>query len=264
MTHSGKGRTLEISGIRGVVTGATGGIGTAVARSLLERGASCVGLIARNSEKLDNLAAEFAAQYESERVFPMLADVRDEERLALVFDDYVSAAGGLELLVNNAGVLQDGALVAVSFKGIQKYPLSSWEETFGVNMTGTFLCSQLAVEKMARKRVKGLIVNISSISRHGRAGQAAYSASKGGIASFTYTMARELAPYGIRCCAIAPGLIDTPMAQRIPEGYRNDIVSHIAVGRIGRPDEVSHAVLFCIENDFFNGSILELDGGEFD
>lgn len=255
---------METTGIRGVVTGATGGIGMAMARSLLERGAACVGLIARNRDKLDALVAEFGEQYESERILPMLADVRDEERLTQVFDDFISEAGGLELLVNNAGVLRDGALVAVSFKGIQKYPLSSWEETLRVNMTGTFLCTQLAVEKMVRNRTKGLIVNISSISRHGRAGQAAYSASKGGIASFTYTMARELASYGIRCCAIAPGLIDTPMAHGIPESYRNDIVSHIAVGRIGSPDEVSHAVLFCIENDFFNGSVLELNGGEFD
>jgi 3-oxoacyl-[acyl-carrier protein] reductase len=124
-----------------------------------------------------------------------------------------------------------------------------------------FLCSQLAVEHMFRKRSKGVIVNISSISRQGRAGQVSYSASKGGAASLTFTLAQELAPFGIRCVAIAPGLVATSMAEQIPEDRRKQMLSHVAVGRMGKPEEIAHGVLFCVENDFFNGRVLELDGG---
>ena len=255
---------MEIQGVRAIITGATGGIGKAIAESLLYNGAAKVGLLARNPSKLAMLLSELKQGHEDDRIIPMLADIGDEETVCKVFDEYNEQVGGLDLLVNNAGVLIDGAIFAVSFKGISKYPLASWNETLQTNLTGVFICTQNAVEIMARKRVKGLIVNISSISRKGRSGQTAYSASKGGIASFTFALARELAPYRIRACAIAPGLVDTPMAQTIPEDYRNEIISHISVGRIGRPEEIAHAVKFCVENEFFNGSVLELDGGEYD
>jgi 3-oxoacyl-[acyl-carrier protein] reductase len=116
---------------------------------------------------------------------------------------------------------------------------------------------------MFRKRTRGVIVNISSVSRQGRVGQTAYSASKGGIASMTFTLAQELAPYGIRCAAVAPGLVDTPMSDKIPGEAKKKMLEHVAVGRLGNPDEIAHGVLFCIENEFFNGRVLELDGGAF-
>jgi 3-oxoacyl-[acyl-carrier protein] reductase len=167
------------------------------------------------------------------------------------------------VLVNNAGVLIDGAMVSFSFKGVSRYPLESWRATLETNLTGSFLSAQLAAEQMIRKRAKGVIVNVSSISRQGRAGQSAYSASKGALASLTYTLAQELAPFKIRCVAVAPGLVDTPMAAQIPENYRKQMLSHVSAGRMGRPDEIAHGVRFCIENDFFNGRVLELDGGAF-
>lgn len=255
---------MEIQGIRAIITGATGGIGKAVARSLLQNGASKIGLLARNPSKLEKFLLELTQGHGDNRIVPMLADIGDEAAVCKVFDEFNQQVEGLDLLVNNAGVLIDGAIFALSFKGISKYPLASWNETLRTNLTSAFICTQNAVEIMAKKRVKGLIVNISSISRKGRSGQTAYSASKGGIASFTFALARELAPYRIRACAIAPGLVDTPMAETIPEDYRNEMISHISVGRIGRPEEVAHAVRFCVENEFFNGSVLELDGGEYD
>ena len=154
-------------------------------------------------------------------------------------------------------------MLSFSFRGVQRYSLENWQNTIDTNLRGVFLCSQIAVEQMFRKRCKGVIVNISSISRQGRAGQTAYSASKGAIASLTYTLAQELAPYGIRCAAIAPGLIDTPMAANIPEEARKKMIEQVAVRRMGRPEEIAHGVLFCVENDFFNGRVLELDGGAF-
>jgi 3-oxoacyl-[acyl-carrier protein] reductase len=254
---------MQLSGIRAIVTGATGGIGLAAVKALLDGGAARVGMLARNREKLDAAVAQFEADGSDSRITPMLADVRDAETLALQFTQFAQQAGGLEVLVNNAGVLIDGALLSFSFRGIKRYSQEDWQTSIDTNLKGQFLCAQLAVEQMYRKRVAGVIINISSISRLGRTGQTAYSASKGGVASMTFTLAQELAPYNIRCAAIAPGLVQTSMADKIPENARKNMLSHVALGRMGRPDEVAHAILFCIENDFFNGRVLELDGGAF-
>ena len=193
----------------------------------------------------------------------MLADVRDGEALAACFAEYVKQAGGLDVLVNNAGVLLEGVVFSLSFKGLHRYSLDDWQTTVDTNLKGVFLCSQLAVEQMFRKRCKGVIVNVSSYSRQGRVAQAAYSASKGGVASMTFSLAQELAPYGIRCVAVAPGLVETAMAEHGSEDFRKKMLDHVAVGRMGRPDEIAHGILFCIQNEFFNGRVLELDGGAF-
>jgi 3-oxoacyl-[acyl-carrier protein] reductase len=153
--------------------------------------------------------------------------------------------------------------VAFSFRGITRYPFEEWQDTLATNLTGVFLCAQLAAEQMYRQRSRGVIVNISSLSRQGRAGQVAYSASKGGIASLTFTLAQELAPCQIRVAAIAPGLVDTPMAAQIPAEHRQRMLAGVAVRRMGTAEEIAHGVRFCIENDFFNGRVLELDGGAF-
>ena len=254
---------MDLKGIRAIVTGASSGIGLATARAILEAGASHVGLLARSREKLDAAVESLSGGGHAGRVLPLLADVRDSEPLKENFTNFVSEAGGLDVLVNNAGVLLEGALLAVSFKGISRYGLEDWQTTVDTNLKGVFLCSQLAVEHMFRKRCKGVIINVSSYSRQGRTGQAAYSASKGGVASMTFTLAQELAPYGIRCVAIAPGLVDTSMAEKGSEEFRKQMLAHVPLGRMARPEEIAHGVLFCIENDFFNGRVLELDGGAF-
>jgi 3-oxoacyl-[acyl-carrier protein] reductase len=161
--------------------------------------------------------------------------------------------------------------MSVSFAGVKRYPLEQWETTLDTNLTGAFLVSREAIAAMLRSRIpnsspdecRGLVVTISSISRLGRAGQAAYSASKGALVSLAVTLAQELAPSRIRSVAIAPGLVDTPMAARIPQVHRSEMLDRVTVGRMGCPDEIAHAVRFCIENEFFNGRVLEIDGGAF-
>lgn len=254
---------MEISGCKVIVTGAAGGIGRAIVHDLLEHGAAKVGLLVRKKEQLEDLVRELAGQYAENRLVQMFVDVREHERLQEVFAMFVEEAGSIDVLVNNAAILKDGAVCAFSFQGIKRYPLKIWRETVDSNLTGSFLCSQLTAEAMIKKRTKGLILNISSVSRLGRAGQSAYSSTKGAIASLTFTLAQELAPYGIRCCSIAPGLVDTPMAMSIPEPYRKEMLDHVAVSRMGKPQEIAHAVRFCVENEFFNGRILEIDGGAF-
>jgi len=211
---------MQLPGIHAIVTGATGGIGFATVKALIAAGAAKVGMLARNPEKLDSAVAELQLDKANPRVIPMLADVRDAEALAKQFGDFVLQAGGLDVLINNAGVLIDGALLSFSFRGVTRYTQENWQTSIDTNLKGSFLCAQLAVEHMFRKRCKGVIINISSISRLGRAGQTAYSASKGGIDSLTFTLAQELIPYNIRCLAVATGLVQTPMAHKIPEEAR--------------------------------------------
>ena len=243
------------------MTGATGGIGLAAAEALADAGASHVGLLARDPDKLAAAIEKLGQGSRGARLVPLRADVRKPEELSAAFAEFAKEAGGLDVLVNSAGVLLDGAMVSFSFKGAVRYSLDDWQTTIDTNLRGTFLCCQLGAEQMFRNRCRGVIVNISSISRQGPPGQAAYSASKGGMVSLTFTLAQELAPWGIRCVAIAPGLVDTAMAQRIPQEYCKQMLEHVAVHRMGRPEEIAHAVLFCVENDFFNGRVLELDGG---
>jgi 3-oxoacyl-[acyl-carrier protein] reductase len=254
---------MDITDSRVIVTGAATGIGLATVRALLDAGAGRIGMVARDRAKLDAAIEGLAKDGGTDRITPLVADVRDAEALSRAFTSFVEAAGKLDVLVNNAGVLIDGAMVSFSFKGVGRYPIESWQTTIETNLTGSFLAAQLAAEHMIRKRAKGVIVNVSSVSRNGRAGQSAYSASKGAIVSMTYSLAQELAPFKIRCVAVAPGLVDTPMAERIPENYRKQMLSHVAAGRMGRPDEIAHGIVFCIENDFFDGRVLELDGGAF-
>lgn len=149
---------MEISGCKVVVTGAAGGIGRAIVQDLLEQGAAKVGLLVRKTEQLEALANELTAQFSEERLVRMHADVREQERLQDVFAKFAQEAGGIDILINNAAILRDGAVCAFSFKGINKYPLKIWRETVDSNLTGSFLRSQLAAEDVIRKRIKGLIL----------------------------------------------------------------------------------------------------------
>jgi len=262
---------MRTDSINGIVTGAAGGIGLAICRMLLEAGAPKVGMLDSQPEKLQAAREELAAAYAPDRVRQFCLDVRDQEKVARAVEQFAEWAGGLNLAVNCAGVLLDGAVMSVSFAGVKRYPLEQWETTLDTNLTGAFLVSREAIAAMLRSRIpnsspdecRGLVVTISSISRLGRAGQAAYSASKGALVSLAVTLAQELAPSRIRSVAIAPGLVDTPMAARIPQVHRSEMLDRVTVGRMGCPDEIAHAVRFCIENEFFNGRVLEIDGGAF-
>jgi 3-oxoacyl-[acyl-carrier protein] reductase len=238
---------------------------------LLEAGTPKVGMLDCQQEKLLAVWEELAATYSPDRVSQFYMDVRDPEIVARTIEQFEEWAGCLNLAVNCAGVLLDGAVTSVSSRGVKRYSLEQWETTLDTNLTGAFLVAREAIAAMLRSRApdnsiddcRGLIVFISSISRHGRAGQAAYSASKGALVSLAATLSQELASYHVRSVAIAPGLVDTPMAAQIPGWYTKDMLNRVAIKRMGRPDEIAHAVRFCIENEFFNGRVIEINGGAF-
>lgn len=238
---------MTLQGTYALVTGAAGGIGSAICRMLLDGGAAGVGALdLKPVERID------------ERLLPLRGDVRDVAHV----QEAVAQFPTLHIVIHAAAVLLDGAVAAASFRGLKKYPEELWDTTLDTNLKGAFLVAREAVPAMMRAK-KGVIVNISSISRAGRAGQSAYAASKGGIVALTASLAQELAPHRIRAVAIAPGLVDTPMAASIPEAHRDGMLSRVAIGRMGTPCEIAHAARFCIENEFFNGRVLEVDGGAY-
>jgi len=171
--------------------------------------------------------------------------------------------GGLNALVNNAGIIRDGLLVKKDREtgAIKKLPTSDWNAVIAVNLTGATLMAREVAAKMAETGSKGVIVNISSVSRHGNRGQSNYVAAKASLAMNAVTWARELAPFGIRVGAVAPGMVETPMTKGMNQKARDALVAAIPVGRIGDPEDVWLAVKFVIECDYFNARCVDVDGG---
>jgi len=171
--------------------------------------------------------------------------------------------GGLNGLVNNAGILRDGLLVKRdrTTGAITKMTAQQWQAVIDVNLTGaTFVARDVAV-KMAETGQKGVIVNISSIARHGNRGQSNYTAAKAALAANTQTWSLELAPFGIRVGCVAPGMVETPMTQGMNQKARDALVTRIPVGRIGVPEDLWLAVRFVIECEYFTGRTIDVDGG---
>ena len=248
---------MNIPGLRVVVTGGASGIGGAFCRRLAGLGAR-VWAIDRDEDALQRARGLFAGANAPRFIH---ADVGVEADVERVFREVEADAGGLDVLVNNAAVLIDQALVSKLGKRLRKHTLEGWDETLRSNLTGPFLMAREAAAMMLQTRTRGLIVNISSISRAGNPGQTAYAAAKGGIDAMTVTWARELAPYGIRVAAIAPGFVETAMTKNIPPLFLERLREATPIKRYGTLEEFEQALAFVIENDYFNGRTLELDGG---
>ena len=239
-----------------VITGGAQGLGKAMAIKLASAGAK-LALVDVNQAALDE--AVKACQGE---VSAYVADVTDEQQVDDLFDRIEADLGPIAGLVNNAGILRDGLLIkAKDGKVTDRLSLQQWQSVIDVNLTGVFLCGRAAAGKMIESGTKGAIINISSISRAGNAGQSNYAAAKAGVAALTVTWARELARYGIRCAGIAPGVFETEMvASMKPEAY-DRIVGAVPLSRTGQLDELAATVEYIFSNDYFTGRILELDGG---
>jgi 3-oxoacyl-[acyl-carrier protein] reductase len=171
--------------------------------------------------------------------------------------------GGLTGLINNAGILRDGLLVKKDREtgAIKKLSTEHWNAVIGVNLTGATMMVRETVAKMAETGEKGVIVNMSSIARHGNRGQSNYVSAKAALATNTKTWALEFAPFGIRVGAVAPGMIETPMTQGMNQKARDALVESIPVRRIGQPEDIWQAVKFVIECEYFNGRCIDVDGG---
>ena len=240
------------------ITGAGGGLGAAMARRFATRGAR-LALLDFRADMLDGLVAELGL--DAADVLAVPCDVSDETAVDDAFARIAAHFGGLDVLVNNAGITRD-ALTLKFREGerVSRMSLADWQAVIDVNLTGVFLCGRAAAERMVRAGKGGLIVNISSISRGGNMGQANYSATKAGVAAMTVTWAKEFARYGIRVNTVSPGFIGTEMVRSMKPEALAKLTAMIPAGRIGEPDEIAHTVQYLVENEFVNGRNIEVDG----
>jgi 3-oxoacyl-[acyl-carrier protein] reductase len=249
---------MNIVGKNIVVTGGASGLGLAFVKQLQDLGAH-VWVLDRNCVALQAVAQNFDKATSHPRF--LLCDVGIEEQVVQTVKAIEQETDGIDILINNAAVLKDQALISKLRGNIKKHSLSDWQETLTSNLTGIFLMTREVAEGMIRRNRRGLIVNISSISRKGNAGQSAYAASKAGIDALTVTWSQELATYGIRVVGIAPGFVETSMTQRIPTLFLEQIRHKSPLKRFGTLEEFGQTIQYVIENDYFHGKILELDGG---
>lgn len=244
----------DLQGRIALVTGASQGIGRAVAIELARKGA-VVALAARNEAKLAETAAEIKAAGGQAAVFAM--DLSSEEAIKAGAKAVLDKFGKVEILVNNAGITRDGLMLRMK--------RADWDDVLNSNLTGTFLLTQALLGPMLKNRW-GRIVNLSSVvGRTGQAGQANYAASKAGLIGLTRSMAREFASRGITVNAVAPGYIETPMTAVLDEKQRTAMLAQIPLGRAGTAEEIAQAVAFLVSDAaaYITGHVLDVNGGMF-
>ena len=235
-----------------LVTGASRGIGEAVARRLAAEGAHVIAA-ARTAGALERLVAEIAAAGGSAAALTM--DLSDAASIEAGARQALASPSGVDILVNNAGVTEDNLILRMSRE--------AWDRVLATNLTGAFLLTQAIVKGMVKKRY-GRIVNISSVvGIMGNPGQANYAASKAGLIGLTKSVARELASRNVTCNAVAPGFIETDMTQKMTPQAREALAAQIPAGRLGSPDDVAHAVAFLASEaaSYITGHVLTVSGG---
>ena len=243
----------ELNGRIALVTGASRGIGAAIAFSLAMAGAK-VGVNYNISRESAEKVIEKITQGGGE-AFLVEGDVSEEASAEAAVKQVIEQCGQIDILVNNAGINRDRLLVRMK--------IEDWDEVLNVNLRGTFLCSKLVMPQMIKQR-KGRIVNISSVvGLSGNPGQANYAAAKAGLIGFTKAVAREVASRNVTVNAVAPGFISTGMVEELTEDTQKQILDKIPMGRFGSADDVSQAVLFLCGPgaSYITGQVITIDGG---
>ena len=242
-----------------LITGAARGLGQAMALHLAGKGANLT-LIDLTTETLEETVIN--CQRAGAQVTALAANVCDEAQVATAVEKSVDCLGPLNGLINNAGILRDGLLIKTSDSKVTgKLSLEQWQAVIDTNLTGVFLFGREVAASMIETRSEGVIINISSVSRAGNFGQSNYSAAKAGVAALTSTWSKELARYGIRCVAVAPGVIETEMTAAMNPKAKGKICAKIPLGHTGDPEHIAKTISFIFENDYITGRTIEVDGG---
>jgi len=239
-----------------LVTGGTGGIGSAICKSLSDAGFSVIATRRPSKElSIDEIREKLFGGYDDIYVYDL--DVSSFESCSLLIDNIRADFGLISVLVNNAGITDDSS--------INKMEVSQWNSVISTNLDSVFYLSKLVIGSMCDQGW-GRIVNISSINgQKGQFGQVNYSASKAGILGFTKALAAEGARFGVTVNSISPGYVETKMVTALPEKVITSIVSQIPVGRLGQPCEIAHTVLFIVDEKsaFLTGSNIAVNGGHY-
>lgn len=252
---------MKLSDMKIIITGAGGGMGAHFATRVVEAGGQAA-VCDLNEEGLKALADQCASA--PGKLHHQVCDVANEEAIGKFVDWAYGEMSGLNGLVNNAGLLRDGLLVKKDRKTgeIIKMSKENWQLVIDVNLTGaTLMVRDVVAKMMSEGQSPGVIINMSSLARHGNRGQSNYVSAKAALAANTVTWAREFGRYGIRVGAIAPGMIETPMTRGMNEKARDALVANVPVGRVGEPEDIWKAVQFIIECDYFTGRTVDVDGG---
>jgi len=244
-----------------VITGGAQGLGFAMAKSFISQGAN-IALIDMSEQQLNEAVKGLSS--DTNTVIAYIADVTNEEQVISTFKKINNDFGSIDILINNAGITRDAMLVKVKDqKVVERMSLNQFKSVIDVNLTGVFLCGREASTYMIENdnTSEGLIINMSSICHVGNVGQTNYAASKAGVVALTTTWAKELGRFNIRVGAIAPGVIDTKMTRAMKPQAQERMIQGTSVGRFGSADEIAHTAKYIIENDFFTGRLIEIDGG---
>jgi 3-oxoacyl-[acyl-carrier protein] reductase len=250
---------MDLQGRTIVITGAAQGLGQKVAETLSGAGAN-VALVDIDHVRLKDTVK--LCSKTGTKVGDYAVDVTDEKAVVALFKDVRRDFGSVDGVVNNAGVTSDSLLVKVEDGKVQrKMSVEQFDKVIAVDLKGVFLCGREAAVHMVEGGRGGVIINISSISRAGNVGQTNYAAAKAAVAAMTVTWAKELARHRIRVAGIAPGFSNTRMMATIPPKILERIVSAIPLRRLAEPKEIAQTALFILRNDYFDGRIIEMDGG---
>jgi len=233
-----------------IITGASGGIGNSIVDKLYQCGANILAS-GTKIEKLEQLKSKF------EKIKILGFDISQSEKIEEFINNAANELGGLDCIVNNAGITQDNLAIRMS--------IDEWKKVIDINLTSTFLMSKFAIKKLLKNK-KGKIVNITSVVGHtGNLGQSNYAASKAGIVAMSKSLAVEYAKKNININCISPGFIKTAMTEKIDDKFKEILISKIPSARLGDPEDIANAVLFLTStnSDYINGETLHVNGGMY-
>lgn len=247
---------MQLTEFKIIVTGAASGLGRCFALNLAQAGAKVMAFDV-NAEGLAALTAE------NQNIKSFTGSVTDADHVKACVAATREAFGGVNGVINSAGIFRDSLLVRQdkATGEIVTMSLEDWQTVIDVNLTGTFLCTREVAAAMVADKQKGVIINISSCSRHGNRGQGNYSATKAGVVADTKLWGEELARHGIRVGAIAPGFVQTPILEGMRPEVLEKMLSTVPLRRAALPEEIFMAVKFILECDYFTGRCIDVDGG---
>lgn len=247
---------MKLADLNVLVTGGASGLGRCFSLNLAQAGANVLAFDV-DSEGLKALKAE------NPKIATFVGSVASEDDVKGAVGATIEAFGSVNALINNAGITRDGLLVKKdrTTGEVSTMSLENWQKVIDINLTGPFLCAREVAAHMVGNELEGVIVNISSCSRVGNRGQTNYSAAKAGLVADTKLWAEELARYGVRVAAVAPGFTATPILEGMREEMLEKLLKAVPLRRLAKPEEIYGAVKFIFENDYVTGKTIEVDGG---